>query len=277
MVDSTVEVTAIAPVKDRAEIREAARSLLAVPVRHLVLCDGGSTQPNCLAALAELESYDCVSVLRLPQPQFNKAQLLNWGIRHASSEILLTSDADILWNRETVVKLVEWVREGTRRIGGVARVRETDSQAIALRRSRYSYRCTLEGKTARVAIVSGGGGDVRRPGCGLLCARRRTFEGVGGYKERFRGWGWEDRDLLMRAELLGATTDAMGEVTHLSHSDAVRNHFFGSRDPVETRDRNLVLSLTELSRGQFWGDLPSGRRWKTPFGELTVMQEAGKP
>ncbi|MGC9502686.1 glycosyltransferase family 2 protein [Baaleninema sp.] len=276
MANSTVEVTAIVPVKDRSEVYKAARSLLTVPVRQLLVCDGGSTEPDCLAGLARLELLRNVSVWRWPQPQFNKAQLLNFGIRRATSEILLISDADILWNRQTVAQLVDWVREGTRRVAGVARVRETDSQAMALRRPRYSYRCTLEGNRAQVSVISGGGGESKRPGCGLLCARRSTFEGVGGYKERFRGWGWEDRDLLVRAELLGATTAAFGEVTHLSHSDAVRNRFFDGRNPVETRDRNLTLSLTELSRGRLWGDLGSGRPWMPRFRELTVQPEGGK-
>ncbi len=249
----------IIPVKDRAEVRQCVQSLLEIAaVQRIWLCDGGSQQPDCLTAVATVATTERVQWVKFPTTQFNKSHLLNQGILLTSSQFLLISDADIIWTNDTIQALLKIVAETDDLICSVSEVKEVNADTIALRRQRYTYQIQTELDPMKVTIISTEAmSSVIRPGCGLICARRTTLLKLGGYKECFQGWGWEDQDLLMRARLLGVPIQVAGEVTHLSHGDAQRNQSFPHLQPIESRDRNILLCLQQLAEGYFWGDLPT--------------------
>lgn len=247
------QVTAIVPVKDRPTVWETGRSLLAFADLHLLLCDGGSTMPETVAAVMELLQDRRVSRVFLPQKGFNKSQLLNAGLRAARSPWVLLSDADIIWETVAISTLLQ--QAGQDEICGVADVIESQTQTAAVQRPRRNYCLTWQEQQVELTWTQEVSAGVRRPGCGLLCARRETLAAVGGYKERFQGWGWEDRDLLLRSQLLGMRVRSAASVVHLSHGDIWRNRFTGGIDPRRSRDRNFELSQRELQQGRFWGDL----------------------
>ena len=222
---------------------------------HLWLCDGGSTQPEMVDALATMAIWDEVTVLSYPDPGFNKAALINQGLRHAQGETVLVSDADIVWNEAALNALLATLAETPTALCHVAQVNETTPQTPALARPRYGYRVerTAQGVTVRVESVTPR--PDHRPGCGLVAARRETWQKLGGYKEPFQGWGWEDQDLLIRAEILGIPLRAAGSVLHQSHGDDLRNRFHGHQPPQITRDLNLRRCLTSLQQGELWGSL----------------------
>lgn len=277
-----MEVTAIVPVKDRDTVRETGRSLLAVPDLHLLLCDGGSTTDAGRAAIADLlddpRSPDRISYVCIPQSGFNKSQLLNAGLERARSPWILLSDADILWQPSAVANLLAGAQSGA--ICTVAQVRERDPTARVLGRSRRTYRLDWRGDAVSVRLVADPPESApetpqrtpQRPGCGLLCASKTVLQAIGGFKERFCGWGWEDRDLLLRAELLGARVTQAGRVLHCSHGDDRRNRFAGGLEPLRSRDRNIALSLAELQQGRLWGDwwTDARHRWQPRVDRLEV-------
>lgn len=127
---------------------------------------------------------------------------------------------------------------------------------MALLRDRYTYNISIDSDRAMVEIIPWS--QVKRDfrlGCGLVCANRNTLISLGGYKEIFTGWGWEDQDLLMRAKLLGIEVKVAGKVMHLSHSDAIRNRYCNNLEPSQTRNNNIITCLKSLSQGILWGDL----------------------
>jgi len=271
-----MRLTAIIPVKDRAEVAACGRSLLAAdPNLRLCLCDGGSTQPDCCQALDALRQQPRVAVLAVPQTGFNKSQLLNAGLRAVSSEWVLLSDADILWSRAAIAALRQAV-QAPRTLATIAAVQETEPQTAALQRDRYTYAIRQVGLgqvveiVADVADVAEANSAATRPGCGLLCARRADLLALGGYKEALSGWGWEDRDLLLRAQLCGYRWVTAGRVLHSSHPDAWRNRF-SNDSPAATRDRNLVRSWRSLARGEVWGDLPLPEEPAAPLGPIRAV------
>lgn len=68
--------------------------------------------------------------------------------------------------------------------------------------------------TAETEPVSRFGGSV----CGVVVVRRDAFEAVGGYDERFIGWGWEDTSLAAALwTMVGPASRLYGEVYHLWH------------------------------------------------------------
>jgi len=86
---------------------------------------------------------------------------------------------------------------------------------------------------------------------GLIGLKKSHFLSLGGYDEDFRGWGYEDNDLIMRAKRLGLTylqSDCLkGRIEH-SDEERVENfdpamiEEFEAKDPIgmvrEMNERN---------------------------------------
>lgn len=242
----------IIPLKDRSTIQACVQSLLSADPDLLVtICDGGSSHLDCTMALQRLSAFNRVRLLQSPMIGFNKAQLLNYGLRNAIADYILISDADILWNADAIQQLLHCVGNG---ICSIQRVQETNPQAIALRRNRYTYRLSTTCNITKLEILPVlEPSSFHRPGCGLICASRSTLLQLGGYKEIFQGWGWEDQDLLIRAALLNISLHRKGTVTHISHSDVERNQYFDCLSVEETRNFNIIQSMQDLSKGKFLG------------------------
>lgn len=245
----------IIAVKNRIEVEQCVRSLLNIKsILRITICDGGSTN-ECIAGLQKLANWcDRISILNLPSTGFNKAKLLNHAITKSNSELLLISDADIIWNQDAIDKLVSKVASNT--ICSVQEVEESQAESMAVKRDRYTYNIHVRDRVATISIVpwSEHSGNLR-PGCGLICAKKSTLLSLGGYKEIFNGWGWEDQDLLIRAKLLGIKIATGGKVIHLSHDDTKRNQYCNNFPPSQTRNRNIIVSLSSLSQGVLLGDL----------------------
>ncbi len=250
-------------VKDRPELVEAVRSLLRARdhLHRVLVCDAGSESADGQAALREVAALLGVSLLRLPHPGFNKALLLNHGLRRSTAPYVLTSDADILWEPKTIREM----RSALRRCAGmchVARVHETEPETRALSRPRYDVTVEEEAERFTVSVHPASTGGEHRPGCGLVMAPREVWLRVGGYCESFGGWGWEDQDLLVRARLLGIPVTRTGTVLHQSHGDAARNRYHASLPPGATRDANILQSCRQILEGRLVGPLgdPSSLR-----------------
>ncbi|MEC4804624.1 MAG: glycosyltransferase [Jaaginema sp. PMC 1079.18] len=254
-------VDVIIPVKNRP-LMACVRSLLNLrqSIRKIIICDGGSTQPEILNTLATFASNSSIQVIHYPITAFNKAVLINQGIRQAQAETLLISDADIVWNPTAFIALIETIKSQPRSICHIENVVESDGKNQALARQRYHYfiqSSSIINAEKMVIIQKSKTSLKNRPGCGLVCARRETFWQLGGYKEIFQGWGWEDQDLLIRAEVLDIPILQAGQVLHLSHSDESRNQFFNHSQPQITRDINIKACVTSLQNQQLLGDLNS--------------------
>jgi glycosyltransferase involved in cell wall biosynthesis len=246
-------IDVIIPVKDRPEIETCVQSLVQLPqIDRIFICDGGST--ICRDVLTALQPWPNVQILQLPIAGFNKSYLLNQGIMRTSAELVLISDADIVWNELTLQQLQQSVYSIDDSICSVQQVEETNPGTVALKRDRYTYRITQDGDSA-ILDIQPATEQNHRPGCGLLLARRTTLLKLGGYKELFQGWGWEDQDLLIRAQLLNITVETAGQVLHLSHQDDQRNIFHQNLPPSVTRNHNLLAAIDSLLQHNFWGDL----------------------
>jgi glycosyltransferase involved in cell wall biosynthesis len=262
----------IIPIKDRVEVKECVSSLIHAAGKDvsITLCDGGTSDPECVQVLQELNQRDLVHIIHYPIQGFNKAKLLNRGIGESQADLLLVSDSDIVWNQGALEILTNKVLSEDQIICHVKNVKESDSESVALKRDRYSYNIYNNGNSilAEIILAFKSEGD-DRPGCGLVCARKETFLALGGYKELFDGWGWEDQDLLIRAHVLGMPIYADGCVMHISHSDILRNMHNDYLQPSLTRNKNIVICAQSLSSGTVLGDL-STNQMELPNYEIQV-------
>ncbi len=257
----------VIPVKDRQTVERCVSTLNAQMAQvtgfrlgRILLCDGGSQTVACCQQLENVSRLPAVEILSLPHEGFNKAWLLNQGLQAASASVVILSDVDILWPAETLESMATAAVAHPNTLYYVQDVQESDPNNVAAKRSRYAYRLTQMATHTRVELsVDSQTVDSQtqdfRPGCGLVCARRSLFQQIGGYRDCFQGWGWEDQDLLMRAQLLGYQVQAVGKVTHLSHGDSGRNAFAEQLSPQESRDRNIRRCLAGLADGKLKGDL----------------------
>lgn len=249
----------VIPLKDRATIDRTIRTLLpATGLREVVVVDAGSTDRHCLAALDRSLSSSVVSVLRHPIEHFSRARLLNAGLQRSSTDIVLVSDADIEWS----VEALELLLHSARRTGGFAiveNVDETDPSPIPATGSRLSFEVSRDTGKCVVHVVETPIATVAtRTGPGLVCAPRAAWFAVGGYNTFFNGWGWEDQDLLMRAQLLGFSVTSAGQVRHISHEHTLRNPLGGAVGLARTRDNNARLALSAIKDGRIHGPLAPG-------------------
>jgi hypothetical protein len=107
------------------------------------------------------------------------------------------------------------------------------------------------------------------PGCmGRIALRRSDFLALGGYDEEFRGWGADDRDLVVRAVHSGLKFAAL-EQRHamaIAHSSAERFENLGPIDGEQERARNLALHRANVAAGRLIAN--QGRDW----GAVTLTE-----
>lgn len=259
------QLDVVIPVKDRPTIgqcvltiKESLSKVGNVELGNILVCDGGSQTATCQRQMAIIQQIPKVTVLSLSQKGFNKSWLLNQGIQTAKAPIVLISDADILWSATAIRAMMAIVREQTQTVCCIRAVKESEPNFSVPAKLRYTYRIESARRKRLVEIYPTAVNPSRRPGCGLLCARRSLFLQVGGYCHSFEHWGWEDRDFLIRAELMGYQRVERGNVVHLSHGDSLRNLPEGG-SILESRDRNIRICLNRLAKGQLIGDLQHER------------------
>jgi glycosyltransferase involved in cell wall biosynthesis len=267
-----MKIDVIIPIKNRTTLLDCVAELIAaidrasdIELGTIWICDGGSSDPICQQQLQRVAQLPCVTVLDRPHPDFNKGWLLNQGIAAATAPILLISDVDILWNDLAIMALVNAAAQNPQQLYCIQSVQESTPNNPAIHRPRYTYRIDRSNSTVEVYPAPPQGSQ--RPGYGLLCGSRSLFQSIGGYRHDFRGWGWEDQDLLIRVQLLGYGVSELGEVIHQSHDDADRNSFEVCT-PQQSRDRNIRICLAGLAEGRLMGDLIPGTTLGKPIQVL---------
>ncbi len=250
----------IIPIKDRTTLSDCVAELIAaidgasnIQLGQLIVCDGGSSDDECRRQLQSIGPYPGVSMLDCAHPGFNKGWLLNQGITMAAAPILLISDVDIWWNTAAIIALVNAAATHPTQLYCIQSVQESTPTNVAIARPRYTYR--IDRANATVEVYAAPPPGAQRPGYGLLCGQRSIFQAIGGYRHDFCGWGWEDQDLLIRAQLLGYGLTELGQVMHQSHGDDDRNSFIPDCAPQASRDRNIRICLRGLAQGHLHGDL----------------------
>ncbi|HEX3684572.1 MAG TPA: glycosyltransferase family 2 protein [Bryobacteraceae bacterium] len=141
---------------------------------------------------------------------YNRGWAFNIGAKLvcAAAEYLLFLDADVLLQRHSLGRLLELLR------GGSAAVRPY-CEALFLDRE----------STARVAAgwpqlpaSAGLNGAVFVNPMGLsIAVEAGLYERIGGHDERFRGWGWEDREFWERLEHYTDIGRLPDRILHLHH------------------------------------------------------------
>ncbi|WP_273651138.1 glycosyltransferase [Cellulomonas fimi] len=146
---------------------------------------------------------------------FNKAWAVNVGVvqRGAGAELVCVLDADVLVDRGFVRR-------------NVGRFRARGAQAHLPFRDALCLDAASSHRAARERVVLGRpgvpldvlrGAVLRRPPGHCVWVRRGLFDRVGGFDERFEGWGGEDLDFVFRLDVVGSVDRYDDPLLHLYH------------------------------------------------------------
>ena len=228
----------------------------------LVVNCGGD--PAALATSA-FEGTGHVRTIDLPAGRFNKALALNLGLHAAQADTVLTLDADVLLNAETLRTdgidfetsffTVEAMQETLPSeqplefLKGISGSVLAGVDQVHLLRFTWADGTTSEVRTARKSLVDG-----NRAGAGLLMVRKAHLVAIGGYNSKLEHWGWEDNDIQFRLRhVLGLQHVERGSVQHISHGDELRAMHGQTR--ADLTFLNLQRSVRAFAHGDFQGTL----------------------
>ncbi|MGY6530822.1 MAG: galactosyltransferase-related protein [Cyanobacterium sp.] len=263
----TQNLEILIPLKQRTSINKTILSLLNIPKINLITILSGD---SVSIIDPKIFHHPKLRIINLNQYPFSKTFYLNHGIKNSIGDILLISDADIIWNQDTITTMYESINASgdLPLITYIQEVKETDNHTNALQRPRLKPIVTKTDHKIHIDIISELSPS-KRSGCGLICATKKNLLSLGGYNQDLQGWGWEDQDLLIRAKILGYEIKSMGSVLHQSHGDDIRNPC--QQSPILTRNRNIAISNQMILMGKLYGSL---RREVTSVGNnITIRFE----
>lgn len=195
----------------------------------------------------ELPHPRCRVVFAYNPGPFNKSWGLNVGFRLTQSALLGFGDADIITG-ETLPRAYQLLGQGMQAAKPYRRLIDLSPEETRL---------VLDGAVDQVPHRSETGGRNREDigerivfAGGSFVIRREAFVALGGWDERFRGWGGEDDALSYRIERSGlaCTEIDIGPALHLWHPRAAT---FGQpyyEDNLRLLDEYPKYADAQLSR-----------------------------
>lgn len=153
----------------------------------------------------------CVGII--DDPVVNKSKAVNTAAKKATRDIFVIADADVVYGPELIVEAIKelnhspWVipfteiydieKEGTKQL-----ITTIPSWPMGINAKKF---------TKANWLYKGFAGK-------LIVIRKEHFEAVGGFDERFLGWGGEDDAFSLSVETLcGPATKVNGAIYHVWH------------------------------------------------------------
>ena len=161
---------------------------------------------------------------------FNRGRALNQAVASFATEIVVINDADALCDQAQVLEAVRLAREAP---GYVF------AYTLYLRLSEHVTAALADYIEALEAPAEWG--MVNAPSGSCSAIRRDDYRRIGGFDERFAGWGYEDLEWNMRCDrYANGCRRVPGELRHLWHGDRRPDDSPLSADPVDVA-RNWQL------------------------------------
>ena len=253
--DAPPHVSIIVPTRDRLELlRPCIESILEhthYPSFDVVIVDNGSTDPETLAWLSEMNRRSGVSVLPHPAP-FNFSELVNRGVAHSRGELicLLNNDVEVIdpdWLREMasharrpkigVVGAMLYYPDDTIQHAGVIL-----GMGGVAGHSHMRLRRGSDGYVSRARVVQ----NLTAVTGACMMFRREVFDKAGGFDEQL-AVAFNDIDFCMRVHACGFFNlwTPFAELYH---------HESASRGAEDTPAKQARFALESQYMKRRWGD-----------------------
>ncbi len=207
-------ISVIVPIRNRSgtRLRNCLASLrwqdCGEPV-EVVLSDFGS-DPGHAASVAELAAEFDATLVRTDTAEiWNRSKALNIGIRAAAADVVMCTDADMLFAPGFIAGVIaRWREEGDGIV--VSRCHDLPDDVPEQPWQRGDFSALLGRASLRDTTGTGA----------CQAARKSFFEHARGYDEAFKYWGAEDDDMLSRAGRSGLEVrwlDGSAQMLHQWH------------------------------------------------------------
>jgi len=151
------------------------------------------------------------------QELFNLSAARNNGIRQVDREYLFSLDADTVWNRDVIADAVRDIEFGGWSIP-YNRYLNIDMESGTSLTSRFPGMDLVYEKLTYCGDIPVIPDDKMPPVSGIVGMHTDTMYQIGGFDERFSGWGHEDRAFAFTAEkLLGPPYRRYHNIYHIWH------------------------------------------------------------
>lgn len=173
---------------------------------------------------------------------FNRSWGFNIGFKYARGNVVAFSDSDIFMNLEELKNAFQECEQRYDAVNPYAQIvdmTESDTKDL-LENPGLIDRCKIynDGPKRGYTVFCGG----------LVLFKRKAFETLGGFDERFVGWGGEDDALsFVLAELVQNRCEMPYTAYHLWHE---RTTYDGEQQPNILENRRLVKEYPTLTRSE---------------------------
>lgn len=144
--------------------------------------------------------------------EVNRSRAKNLAVKQATKEILVIADADVIFDPEVIVKSISLLN-GAAIVVPFTEVYNLDkgnTEELLKTEPKWPIDIPFE-ECTKETFYPGFAGK-------LLMVKKETFEKVGGYDERFIGWGGEDDAFALAVRTLcGGLVNVSGGIYHLWH------------------------------------------------------------
>ncbi len=189
---------------------------------------------------------NCTLLFAYNPGTFNKSWGLNVGFRHSQQSWLAFADADIVLG-DALAATVEHLDKGYQAIKPYRRLIDlTESESAHVRAGEFDW---LPQRTDPAAPNREGVGEHIVFAGGVFLIARAAFGRMGGWDERFRGWGGEDDAMSYRLERARVPAIELDRrpALHLAHPRP-RDATF--EQPHYAANRALLESYQQLEDAQ---------------------------
>jgi hypothetical protein len=201
---------------------------------------------------------------------FNKSWAVNAGVVNTPGQpdLICVLDADVLVDRHFLARNTQWLADGDHRAHLYYRrmyCLDAPSSDAQITRRCLSAQPGLSLRPARAYVL-------REPPGACVWTTAEVFHEIGGFDERFEGWGGEDEEFVDRLRLAGPFTRYDEPLLHMYHPRPLMR--------IDGKPFNTVRQPSLWAAAMGYGSLthPGGRpkRAGKPSGALTAPADRGK-
>lgn len=246
--DSSISIDYLNPVIYSLKNLDYPRELLNIFVVYA--CDDKPINPKIVEIVQN--SLGTIIFASLSSKVYNLSESRNYGARRSSSDNILFTDADVLIHPETLIYANSALIDNCLGVIPLARHPEPPHKFNFYLEGNDQWKKASEG----VNIYKGSKGN--------LVVRRKEFEELCGFDERFIGWGAEDADFYERcSELAGATN-----LLYFNCPPSIHQHHetrTWRKEKLTKKNRTLFNKKEGLRRnGSRWGGVNSTKKGYLP-------------
>jgi len=244
------DITVILPVRDRCgqRIKHTCESIRTQDypqdLIQTVLIDHGSRK-DCIPEFRALCAQYDIDYIRVDgRPVWSRSYCSNIGIKRAETKYLLTSDVDIIFEKNYIREAVRELKRNPFRII-VCRCLDLPENVQCENRSFEELR---DEATPRLEGAC----------YGINAGLTFLYQKIRGYDEFYRLWGAADDDLIKRFALLGLKIKDITGVSsyihqwHPRHEDVQTE---GYEEQFETNTKHLVTTHSIIRNRDGWGEI----------------------